>query len=156
MLLFITFADITHDSLLFRCIRWRYIYRGSCQQPRREQALSWLIGWALKHCKLSPRRLTYYTTNHVGRRKPTGTEEEWRDTPSATTVYIIISSYDYFAFCLSTGVHCGQSSKAYLLFSVKAMRPHRLGDLFQAVTPKVDEKGPFRDCKLISSASVQE
>jgi len=152
MLLSITFAVITHDSLLFTCIKWRYIYRSSCQQRlRREQALSWIIGWALKHCKLPPRRLTYYTTNHDDENG-----EEWRDAPSATTVYIIISSYDYFAFCLSTGVCCGQSSKAYLLFSVKAMRPHRLGDLFQAVTPKVDEKGPFRDCKLISSASVQE
>lgn len=64
--------------------------------------------------------------------------------PTAVTVYIIISSYDYFAFCLPTGARRGQSSKAYLLFSVKATRPHRLGDLFQAVAPKVDGGGGER------------
>jgi hypothetical protein len=110
----------------------------------RRQALSWIIGWALKHCKLPPRRLTYYTTNHVGRRvRGPRRQSGGTQRPTAVAVYIIISSYDYFAFCLPTGARRGQSSKAYLLFSVKATRPHRLGDLFQAVAPKVDGEGPF-------------
>lgn len=37
------------------------------------------------------------------------------------------------------------------------MRPHRLGDLFQAVAPKVDGKGLFREtAKLVLPAFVQD
>jgi len=65
-----------------------------------------------------------------------GEERRRGDYATTVAVYIIISSYDYFAFCLSTDARRGQSSKAYLLFSVKGTRGRVARATFFNLSPR--------------------
>jgi len=65
-----------------------------------------------------------------------GGERGRGDYATTVAVYIIISSYDYFAFCLSTGARRGQSSKAYLLFSFKGTRGPAARATFFNLSPR--------------------
>lgn len=72
-------------------------------------------------------------------------------------VYIIISSYDYFAFCLSTGARCSVKAQKLTYYFRSKPRARTAWVTFFKLSPRrLTKRVRFTTAKLISPASVQE
>lgn len=71
-------------------------------------------------------------------------------------VYIIISSYDYFAFCLSTGAHCSvKAQKLTYYFRSKPRARTAWATFFKLSPRRLTGRVRFATAKLISLASIK-
>lgn len=128
------------------------------QRPRQGQALSWIIGWALKHLQITPAAtyLLYYESCGTTR---TGIEEaEWRDALSATTVGRLYYNFKLRLLCLLS------LDRRTLRFRVQKLtyyfrskpRARTAWATFFKLSPR--RCGPFRDRKtdLVQHPSKNE